>query len=480
MDDISARSPRELLDFELPETVWEGRDYTSIYCAVLFADLENSVQISRIVSPAEYDALIDEFQAAMLRVVDELPASLNLQASEVAVAGDQLAVFFYDVDSIKRNYLLDGPNKPSGPGRVAVIKDYRKANESLAFAALRAAVYIKNAWLTNPVNVARVVQHREPYGLAQGVHLGKVYLRRRADGKRRVEGYTVNMAKRIEAFSRHGRFSGIMFSRPTCNMIRGTVVKHTQLRERIFFHHHHVESDVLKGLGRTDVFELKFYHLIGIPRPTEQLVELYRKIFAIEETNIWAYYQLSDYYRYVENDMDKVFELAQRAYLVYPGDEKVLHDIAIYYLHHNMLEQAREYCLQALAANPELGLSHETLAVIYNRQQDHAATVENARRTLLLSPGSPASQINMGAALSEIGAYHEAAHHIANAIAAYPDYLTDQPRFAEVLAQLERLAQHGAISPQLRAAVAAAGPQYLPLLDAAVVAAPDAGLPDAE
>jgi class 3 adenylate cyclase len=450
MDSAAQRSLEELLDFELPAEVWSEREYTSIYCAVLFADLENSVQISRIISPEDYDSLIDEFQKAMLQAADELQEKLQIRASEVAVAGDQLAVFFYDEASVKRNYLLDY-HKLAGDEREAIISNYKHSNQELAFKALQAAVYLKNSWLINPVNVERVVMHREPYGLALGVHIGKVFLRTRPDGRRRIEGYTVNMAKRVESYSRHGKFSRIMFSQAAANLIRGTIRQHTQLRQRIFFHHHDVGPEVLKGLGRTDLYELKFYHRIGQPRPPEQLVQLYKRIFAVDETNSWAYSQLVDYYHFIKNDLKKVSELAQRAYLVYPRDEKVLLDLAKCFVGEGMLEQAKAYCLQALAINPEFDVCHEVLGLIYDRQNDLVAAAENARRALLLSPGSPMNQLNMGLALSDIGQYTEAASHIADAIRQYPQFLTDQPRYAQVLESLRRLEAVGAMNDDLRA-----------------------------
>jgi class 3 adenylate cyclase len=450
------RALEEVMEVELPPDVWNGREYTNIYCAVLFADLENSVQISRIISPADYDELIDQFQAAMLRAVGEITGEMGLTPGEVAVAGDQLALFFYDTDSVKRNYLLDGEPGLQGAERKQVIDAYRKSNEGLAFDALKAAVHLKNSWLVDPVNLERVIQHREPYGLALGVHIGKVFLRERSDGRRRVEGFTVNMAKRVESYSRQGKFSRIMFSQAACNLIRGSVRGHSQLRQRIFFHKHAVDAEALKGIGRTELYELKFLHSIRILPPTPKLIQQYEKVFAIDETNVWAYYQLTNYYGTGFKDLEKVLRLAQRAYLVYPDDEKVLMDLAYYHQNTGNLEQAKEFCLKAISANPELDLAYEELAFIYDLQGIRDKQVEIMRKAVMLSPESSMNRVNLGMALCENDEYEEAVGHLAFGIRGAPSAMGDNrlQRFLSIMSQ------KGLVTEKLRESVLSVDKKY--------------------
>lgn len=448
MESAGGRTLDEMLDIELPEDVWDGREYTNIYCAILFADLEGSVQISRIASPADYDQLIDEFQSAMLRAIEELRKTLDLPRLDISLAGDQLAVFFIDEKAVQFNWLLDREPRLQGAERKRVVQAYARSNADLTLAALKAAVYLKSSWLANPLNIERISQHREPVGLALGVHADKVFLRNRADGKRRVEGFTVNLAKRVESFSRHGKYSRIMFSQNAANTIRGMVLKHTQLRQRIFFHRHVLDSDQLKGLGRTEIFELKFFHLIGIPEASERMIELYDKILSHDPTYIWAYYQLSAHYAR-KKDYVHLERLARRAFLIYPQDEKILFDLGLYYLHNDMLGQATRYFQQALEINPDLDLAHEYLAYVYDIRHDFAAAADNARSALLLSPGSPTSQMNLGLALCDLQEYDEAAHHLSNAFDLYPDYLTDRGKYTTIFEHLEKMAAAGRISRRL-------------------------------
>jgi tetratricopeptide (TPR) repeat protein len=460
-----ARTLEELMQVDLPDSVWDGRNYTNIYCAIIFADLENSVQMSRILSPADYDELVDIFQEAMLRTVGELRKQLGLAGIEFSVAGDQLALFLYDEASVKRNFLLDREPKLGGAERDLIVNDYRQSNENLAYNAALAAVYLKNSWLTTPINVERVVQHREPYGLAIGVHFGKVFLRNRPDGRRRLEGYALNMAKRIESFSRQGRFSRIMFSKDAANIISGLVRGLIQGRQRVFFHRHQVDEEILKGLGRTEVFELKFIHNVSIVKPTPELAKFFSKLFAHDDTNIWAYYQLSSYYALVSPDWDKAEHLAQKANLAYPDDEKVLLDLSKCYINKNMLDQGKEYCLRALSINPHLDLAYENLALIMDQQHDYAGAVEIARKALILSPLSPINQMNVALALADIAGFDEAVHHFHQAVLSYPEFLAPNSKFKSVIAAfINKLSRSRTAVKPLRPILQKYGPEYLALL----------------
>jgi tetratricopeptide (TPR) repeat protein len=176
-----------------------------------------------------------------------------------------------------------------------------------------------------------------------------------------------------------------------------------------------------------------------------------------------------------------MMQLARRAFLVFPRDERILLDMAKYYMSRDLHEQAKQYCLEALAVNPDLDMSYETLAVIYDAQKDFEATVVNARRMLVLSPSGPMNQLNMGLALCDVHSYVEASHHLANAIEAYPSFVTDQPRYAPVLRNLELLRESGEMSDRLKLVIASLGLEYVHIIDGqpdpqmpAITSAPEA------
>ena len=67
---------------ELPDTVWDGHDFTSIHAAVLLARLERIGAISSTLAPVEYDCLVNDFQRSMLGLIE----SLQQQGMPVAEA----------------------------------------------------------------------------------------------------------------------------------------------------------------------------------------------------------------------------------------------------------------------------------------------------------------------------------------------------------------------------------------------------------
>jgi class 3 adenylate cyclase len=429
----------------MQDAIYDAHEFTSIHAAVMFADLENSVMISSALSGPEYDRLINSFQQTMLELVRSLQEQ-GYRVGEYNVVGDQLSVFLYDPEEVARNYALDGPEPVRGAARAALVEQCLKVNQDLAISALKAAIQLKNRWLVQESNLERVLRHREPLGLAIGLHCGRVYLTNRADGTRRIEGYAINLGKRVESCAREGRYSRIMVSQKARDLIRTAVVKHTQLRQRIFFHRHDLPLELLKGVTRAQaLYELKFYHRIGLHVPQEA-IELYESIFAVDHTNLWAYNQLVDYYAYNTKDWERVSQLANIASVVHPEDEKVQYDLSKYYFQQGNLDMSQEYALEALRLNPGFDLAHEQLALIATGKDDNAGQIAHWRDAVRLSPNSAVNHYNLGLALIYANQTEAGTHHILEAVRIYPDYRQEQI-FAEGLA---RLAEKGELPEQLR------------------------------
>lgn len=429
----------------MQDSVYDSHEYTSIHAAVMFADLENSVMISSALSGPEYDRLINSFQHTMLELVRSLKEQ-GLRVEEHHVAGDQLSVFFYDPEEVARNYAMDGPEPVQGAERAEVVEQCHKINQELAITALKAAIQLKNRWLVQEANLERVLHHREPLGLAIGLHCGRVYLTNRPDGTRRIEGYAINLGKRVETCAREGRYSRIMVSQKTRDQIRTSVMKHTQLRQRIFFHRHDLPLELLKGVTRAQaLYELKFYHRIGVHVPKEA-IELYESIFAIDHTNLWAYNQLADYYAYQTKDWERVHQLANIACVVHPEDEKVQYDLSKYYFHKGNLEMSQEFALEALRLNPSFDLAHEQLAMIASCREDNTA-IDHWRDAVRLSPNSAVNHFNLGLALLDEDQAETGTYHVLEALRIYPGYSQDQAVFTAALAEL---AEQGKLPERLR------------------------------
>jgi class 3 adenylate cyclase len=428
-------------DADLPEIMAvdspAGGDHDYIHAAILFADIENSVMWSGTLPPRDYDNLLNSFQATMYDLAADLRAQ-GFPLAEFAVVGDQLSLFFYDAEEINRNAAFAAPGAEDPTVRAQLVETCRAANEAVLFAAFRAAIFLKDRWLQHEYNLERVRRQREPLGLGIGLHYGRVYLKDRADGRRRIEGFAVNLAKRVEGYARFGRYSRIMLSQNAHDRLRGVVIRHTQLRQRIYFHQHEMELELLKGVTEAQaVFELRFFSRIGVMKITPDTVRQYEAMFYRNPRNIWAYYQLFEYYAYTAQDWNQVQTAVRQALLTYPHDEKVLLDLARYYQQQGNLALAREHAQQALKQNPDFDLAYELLWTIAEAEGDTEACVNYLRKAVSLAPGSPAIHLNFGLLLCDRGQSETAEHHLAQALDWYPDYPTHAPTVNSVRACYE-------------------------------------------
>jgi len=432
------------MSLKLPEQVWRGREFTCIHAAVLFADIQNSVLISSALSLADYDRLIDEFQTVMMALCDILREQ-GMPVGEVQVVGDQMSVFFYNPAEVQRNWELDGLRPVSGARRERTIKECGESNCQLVYNALKAAIQFKNMWLAERFNIERVYHHHSPFEVSIGIHYGRVFLRDRPDGQRRIEGYNVSLGKRVQSTSQFGRYSLIMFGQDACETLRSMVVAHTQLRQRVFFHHHEVPMLDLKGVTKLlPIYELKFCHRIKVPL-SEEAVRQHEEIFAVDPTRIWSYYQLVEHYGYDIGDWERAYYLASRAQVMNPQDEKIKLDLSAYHFQRGELHMAEIYCRQALQINPDFDLAYERLAMIANDRDDLPSLVECMRQAVSLSPGSAGNHRNLGLALANLKLYEEALEHLNRAVQLYPQYAANN----DLRKAVDEARRHASIPSQL-------------------------------
>lgn len=419
---------------ELPEGVWDGYDFTSVHCATLVTGLAETQHIADALPPVDFDELVNAFQLMVLKLVESLREQ-GMPVGEVHLRGCRVHILFYDCAEVERNYVLDGPQPLKGAARGELIAACREANENLSINALKAAIQLKNQWLIQDVNLMRVRAHFQPHRLASGIHAGRAYLVNRVYGARRLEGHAVDLADHVAELEAHAVYSGIMVSQKARDTILRAVIKHTQLRQRVFFHDHDIDEGAAARSPIRGVAELKFYHRIGIHVPTE-VIDQYEAIFALDRANAWAYYQLVDHHAHTARDWTKVFRLAKEALIVRPRDEKVLLDMAKYYLHLGKLDQSRQCAEEALRINESFDLALEHLAIVAARRNDDAAVTGYWRRAVYLCPGSPLNNFNLGLALLSDGQDDEGFHFVQEALTLYPGY-KDWQIFHETLQSLK-------------------------------------------
>jgi tetratricopeptide (TPR) repeat protein len=394
----------------IPEGAFLSGRFSAVHTVVLCAELENSLGVSAALPPRDYDALLNEFQHAVLALIDQL-RSKGYAIAEAHLLGDQLRLCFYDPDEVSRNYALDGSDLLKGAPRRQLVEACKRSNRELTFHALKTAIQLKHLWLTQSSNVERIKAHTEPGELAIALHYGWGQLGLRADGTNRVEGHVVSVARHLLNRQPVAHYSGIRCSAAFHDVILATVIKHTQLRQRVFF-------APMDSHG----FELKFCYRIGrdvalVP----EAADLYEAVLNLNQSNLWAYYELSEYYGQ-KRDWHRVFMLAKQMQLVHPEDEKVLLDLAKYYLQQGKPEQSREFALQALHVNRNFDLAHEHLSQIAALRQDFVANEEHWRNAVRLTPGSPLNNFNLGLAMLCTGRQTEGFHYIQEAIRIYPEY----------------------------------------------------------
>ena len=97
------------------------------------------------------------------------------------------------------------------------------------------AVAVKNAWISHPRNLARLEGDQPVLDLSIGINSGNVVIERRGDGQARIEGFAINLAKRVQGYARYGRYCKVMLSKNAYDIYRGIIVQHVMLKQRAFF-----------------------------------------------------------------------------------------------------------------------------------------------------------------------------------------------------------------------------------------------------
>lgn len=195
----------------------------SIVATMLFADLMSSTEMAKNLTLQEYDEMIVDFQSTMYEVASHHLRHYGYVGNGVdsgwGIAGDELRVFLY-----------------SG----AVGFDVRNA--------LLIAVKIKLAWLASAFNERIMNEGRLVSRIGVGINCGKVikdvrdWRVRMGEEKPNVEGYAINVAKRVESASREGTIYQIM--------VGDSLYKRCQESNTINIAFSRPSSLVFKGLGQ--------------------------------------------------------------------------------------------------------------------------------------------------------------------------------------------------------------------------------------
>lgn len=246
---------------------------------ILFADLMNSTDYANILPGKSYALLLDEYHSLAQHVTRDLK---NSGKAVVSVKGDELCLFLR-VRKYKEEItetLLDaveiGLTKESndelegGTGKVAQLRNVlgmdqeefeewirQRAEDEAVRDAFNTARGLKFLWLVSEFNRERVKEGRPIEHVAVGINLGEVHVLTGEDGEERFEGPQISFGKRMESFSREGRFTRIVVGPPVYRVAE-------ERSMRIYWEEHpiKVRDERFKGiLQPTSVYEVNSFHM---------------------------------------------------------------------------------------------------------------------------------------------------------------------------------------------------------------------------
>lgn len=329
---------------------------------ILFADLMNSTELAKNLTLLEYDDMLVDFQNTMFEVVSHHLDYFGYEGSgidsEWSISGDELRVFLYseNIDFDIRNALL-------------------------------IATKIKLAWLSSAFNQRVLSEQRLVSRIGVGINCGKVIKDVRpwrvkiGKATPNVEGYAINLTKRIESASREGSVYQIM--------VGASLYKRCQQNKRINVAFSHPRSLVFKGLGqKIPVYELlsfvNFEILISMPASLKEgLLQKMENTVRDAMPEPWIFIVLLRSYISMlasnhKDDVDiKAAELAQQALDVVEYKPVIYNMLGWLYTHGKNirnLEMAFHYLDQCLGLEPknEAALLHRARILEEMGQSDLA------------------------------------------------------------------------------------------------------------
>jgi class 3 adenylate cyclase len=334
----------------------------SIVATILFADLMNSTEMAKNLTLQQYDDMLINFQSTMYEVVCHHLSSFGYVGSgldsEWSIAGDELRVFLY-----------------SG----AVRFDVRNA--------LLIAAKIKLAWLASAFNERVLREGRLVSRIGVGINCGKVIKGVRewrvsmGEEQPNIEGYAINVTKRIEAVSREGGVYQIM--------VGDSLYRRCQEGDGLNAVFSRPRSLIFKGLGqKIPIYEVvSFVNFETVPSmpPSQQNELVDRMEYAVTQPNPepWVFVTLlrhhvsliaSGGHEYLESH---AVELAQRALEVLEYKTVIYNMLGWFYSYGQKvrnLELALHYFDQSLSLEPrnEAALLHKARILHRMQQTDRA------------------------------------------------------------------------------------------------------------
>lgn len=171
---------------------------------ILFADIIGCSEVSNNIAITDYDKFIVHFHDIAMKAQELLfPKSrYTLEEFEFSVKGDEVCLILHSGQAID----LNKSNQEEG-NKLAYQNDVRNA--------ILFAFSLKLLWLVGKHNMERIKSALLPRDIAIGINYGPlVFATHPATARQKSsEGFSINLAKRIEGASREGKCSKVFVSK---------------------------------------------------------------------------------------------------------------------------------------------------------------------------------------------------------------------------------------------------------------------------
>ena len=260
-----------------------------VAATILFVDIVDSLGMANYLSPASYDDVLSEFYEitgqAVARHVEFGGGEVGLE--DIIIRGDEVCILFH-----------------SG--------ELRSDIEG----ALGLASEIKVKWLLSDINGHREAEGKPPVEVAAGIHHGPVLdvtrpeVRRYDAGgedgvvllpdSRRLEGFAVSVAKRIEGHARNGQYSRIALSHTVYDLVS---------RLDLPVQCHWLGRVRLGGVAQPwPIYEVKSCETLAawVASHDDEAIDRLRAFARLDPRNVWLLATIAETHRYRGEDSEAI------------------------------------------------------------------------------------------------------------------------------------------------------------------------------
>jgi tetratricopeptide (TPR) repeat protein len=287
-------------------------------------------------------------------------------------------------------------------GDEAVLLLYTKRPERDVSMALDIAIQLKREVFLSRFNRSR--QGRSFFDVGIGIHYGRVVLKQHPSagwtGRTfNAEGYSINLTKRVEGYSRNGTFSKIMVSKRFAELVTTPMI----LSKRL--------DVALTGIyGAFPVYELQVYGNIDEPEyaPNVAREDIDYYVAALENSgyDIWLSLMVARHY-YDEEDYPTAEKYYNAAIERYPAFAVGYRYLGRNFYRQNKFREARQALERACELEPLSSKAHNFLAVTLRRLKEYSLAFEHHEKATKFEPKSPYAYNSFAYTIAE--AWH--GHH---------------------------------------------------------------------